>query len=254
MTERIRTALGTLIVLTLGTGGVHAAEQISIGQRHTLDSKQMQESRSYMVHTPAGYAFSTQAFPVLYVLDGDSRFAQLTAIVDFLSENARIPPMIVVGVPNTNRGRDLYAPRESSTTPEVGGPERSLAFIGDELIPEIDRRYRTRDYRVVAGHSSGAMFALYAMPARPNLFKGYLAINPAFDGQDGLAKRIDAFLTANATYRADLFMTMGNEPRTNQAGGFDMAATIQRRASREFRWQYKRYPEETHFSTIMRGA
>ena len=35
---------------------------------------------------------------------------------------------------------------------------------------------------------------------------------------------------------------------------FEMAATIQRRASRELRWQYRRYPEETHFSTIMRGA
>jgi predicted alpha/beta superfamily hydrolase len=243
-----------LAVLALGIGTAQAAEQISIGQRYRIDSKQMQESRSYMVHTPPGYAFAKDAYPVLVVLDGDTLFAQLAAVTDFLSDNERIPKMLVVGVPNTDRGRDLNAPRENAAAPVVGGPDRFLAFIGDELIPEIERKYRTRNYRVIAGHSSGGMFALYTLPARSNLFNGYLAINPAFDGQDGLAKRIDAFLSANGTYRADLYMTMGNEPRTNQAGGFEMAATIQRRASRELRWQYRRYPEETHFSTIMRGT
>ncbi|WP_157433303.1 alpha/beta hydrolase-fold protein [Adhaeribacter aquaticus] len=41
-------------------------------------------------------------YPVLYVLDGENCFRSVTAVFERLIESRVIPPMIVIGIPNTN--------------------------------------------------------------------------------------------------------------------------------------------------------
>jgi predicted alpha/beta superfamily hydrolase len=230
------------------------AEPVTIGERFHLDSEQMGERRAFLVHTPSDYVFSKEAYPVLVVLDGDDHFAHVSAAVDFLSQQERIPKMIVVGVPNTDRGRDLSPPVEGEAPAAVGGPDKFLAFLGEELIPEVNRRYRTRSYRVIAGHSIGGLFALYSLVAAPDLFNGFIAVTPAFNNEDGLAPRFAPFLVANKSLRADLFMTLANERGQNLGGAYEMAGLLQEKASRELRWEFRRYPEETHGSVSMRSV
>lgn len=245
----------SMLALCAGPAVAQDGDPVTIGQRFQLRSDRMGEMRSFLVHTPPGYAWSQDAYPILIVLDGDELFAQASATVDSLAENERIPPMIVVGVPNTDRGRDLGAPGSNYEPPAdgIGGPDKFLAFVGDELIPEIERRYRTRPYRVIAGHSAGGLSTIYTLITRKELFNAYIALSPAFNDEDGLADAVGSFLAANDTLRADFFMAMANEGGQTLGGAYEVASLLQEKEPPELRWQFRRYPEETHGSVVMRG-
>src|SRR5580692_6186874 len=194
-----------LLQLSLGTWtlfgslGVYAttekAEPFVIGEEFEIESKVLAETRTYIVHTPPSYKSGKDAYPVLVLQDGDGHFAYTTSAVDMLSGNGRIPPMIVVGIINTDRARDMTPTKPASGfggapwIGSAGGADKFLAFIADELLPTIDHNYRTRPYRVLIGHSFGGLFAVYALLNRPEVFKGYLAISPSLWWDDQILVR-----------------------------------------------------------------
>ncbi len=166
-------------------------EPIAVGQRFHLRSEGMGEVRSYQVHRPANYDISNARYPVLIVLDGNEHFQHVSATVDFLSAAGKIPAMLVIGIPNNDRSRDL----QSSTPPSSSS---LLKFNTDELVPKIDRDYRTREYRILAGWSSAGLYTLYSMINAPDAFRGYIVIAPAFGDNRELPKTVGTFLQEHA--------------------------------------------------------
>lgn len=230
---------------------VSGGASITIGQRLKIQSKALGETRTYLVHKPNRYDFTKEAYPVLIVLDGIDHFAHTSATMEFLANNGLMPQMIVVGITNTDRGRDMtppltippVKPRQGAT----GGIDKFLSFIGDELLPEIDRTYRTRPYRVLVGHSLGGLAAVYSLVKRPELFNGYIAISPSlwWDNQT-LVKEAEVFLTSRKELRADFYMTMADEDTAMLGGAWKLAAFMEEQRPKSLRWQFVRSPEETH--------
>jgi predicted alpha/beta superfamily hydrolase len=96
------------------------SESIVIGEKLSLYSDVLGEERQYWVHLPFQYN-ENKRYPVLYLLDGDAHFESTTGVLMHLSRNGRIPPMIMVAIPNTDRTRDLTPTRavdEEGNTPE----------------------------------------------------------------------------------------------------------------------------------------
>ena len=76
----------------------------------TLHSDVLVEDRRIVIRLPKTYEESTQTvYPVLYVLDADggSGWSNAVATVDELSTSETIPDMILIGIHNTNRNRDM---------------------------------------------------------------------------------------------------------------------------------------------------
>jgi uncharacterized protein len=90
-------------------------EPVVIGHRLTLHSEILGEDRQILVHLPRGYATSTERHPVLYVLDGPTHFHHVSGATQALADTYRIPAMIVVGIGNTDRNRDLTPPQQRET-------------------------------------------------------------------------------------------------------------------------------------------
>ena len=111
------------------------AETKSINASHSLvlRSTYLNESRDIFVHLPEGYETSEKKYPVLYVLDAEDVFGFAVGAARFLSIS-RMPEMIVVGIPNTNRERDLWVNLEPD-----GGYIKFVDFLENELIPYIDK-------------------------------------------------------------------------------------------------------------------
>ena len=94
--------------------------------------------------------------------------------------------MIVVGIPNTNRVRDL-TPTKGKLGPWVGpdrlqnsgGGENFMSFMKNELIPYINSKYPTQSYKMLIGHSFGGLTVINTLMHRPNLFDAYVAIDPS---------------------------------------------------------------------------
>jgi predicted alpha/beta superfamily hydrolase len=246
---------------SLGVWGAESqADPVVIGTKFQIESKVLAETRTYLVHTPAKYKFGKDAYPVLILQDPESEFTLATAAVDMLSDAGRIPPMIVVGIKNTDRNRDMTPTRPATAfggapwAGSAGGADKFLAFIADELLPTVDRAYRTRPYRVLVGHSLGGLFAVYALMYRPDVFQGYIAISPSlwWDGQ-ALVKTAPPFFAAHKDLHSDLYLTMGSEGQEMLGGAWKLSAVLEESKIPDLRWQFKRSPDEDHGTTPYPG-
>jgi len=140
------------------------------------------------VRFPERYESDDARYPVVYLLDGDSLFPILASNHLFLSYDEGLPEALVVGIaygsfdPSVNkRSFDFSAPAPDAG-PDEGGAPAFVAFLTDELIPEIERRYRADPQRrVLFGQSRGGYLVLYSAFTAPDLFWGRIASNPTFD-------------------------------------------------------------------------
>src|SRR5580765_6051971 len=173
-------ALVGLLALQADTGS-----PVEIARSYRIPSRTLGETRVIDVSLPASYGSdSTRRYPVLVVLDGEFEQQIAAAIARFYAATSQMPEVLVVGVRNTNRGRDMTtAPLPSFPQPpelgEAGGADRFLAFLGDELLPYIERRYRATPLRVLVGHSLGGLLGIYGLGKRPELFTGYILMEPS---------------------------------------------------------------------------
>lgn len=91
-----------------------------------------------------------------------------------------MPEVIVVGLPNVRGGRprDYTPPFIRQNTEDLKSPmgraDHFLSFLKKELIPHIEREYRTVPFRMIAGHSRGGLFVVYSLIADPRLFTAFI--------------------------------------------------------------------------------
>lgn len=135
-----------------------------------IQSRILGEMRTVFISVPRNYISSTKRYPVLYVLDGEWAFNYAAGAVDQLSNfSGRIPQMIVIGIPNTDRSRDLFV-----TPGPNGSYKHFMRFIESELIPIINRRFRTNGFNVINGFSSGSGICEQFLATKPSVFDGYI--------------------------------------------------------------------------------
>jgi predicted alpha/beta superfamily hydrolase len=252
------------LLLSLAAPAARAAEPITIGETVTVRSDILDEERTVLVSTPPGYERSTERYPVLYVTDGDAHLTHTRGTADFLARNGLVPPVIVVGVANTDRTRDLTPTRATlegrdgvvREFPTSGGASRFLDFIEKELFPWVDAHYRTQPHRILAGHSFGGLFALYAFFTRPPMFQSVLAVSPTLSWDEDLPLRqADEFFEDRDDLKSTLVVAMANEEEGDPPPTrLDRLQKVLERATAEdFHWQILRMPEETHGSVVLRA-
>jgi len=193
-----------LLAWAVCSQGQNQANCVTIGQTVQIQSEILKQSRSLTISKPDGYDSGTDRYPVLYLLDGESNFEYTAAIVRFLADNERIPEMIVVAINSgdvAGRTHDLTPPSQAEIdnrfSPGNGGGDAFLVFISDELVPYVERNYRTRPYRILVGHSFGGLFAIHTLVTKPKLFNAYIAIDPTVSWNNG-AEIVRAQLVHNA--------------------------------------------------------
>jgi len=221
-------------------------DKIMLGKTIEFDSKTLNEQREILIYTPAGYEESKINFPTLYIIDGAENFFIATAIVNFLSRSQQIPRMIVVGIPNVNRNRDL-SPSIIQGTSNQGGGDIFLDFFEEELIPYIDKSYRTSKFRVFFGHSLGGMFANYTILTRPELFNAFIAASPylMYDNEY-VIKVAESKLENLSNLNKQLFVTLGNEPAYQAS--LDKFTSLLSDKTNTLRWDYQIFNDEDHNS------
>jgi hypothetical protein len=155
-----------------------------------IESGRLGERRPVLVFVPESYTRTQDRYPVLVVVDGDGPGAtQAMSVVNRLADLTRgsIPELVVVTIPNFARSRDLVPAHPSGKARGSDGEpalldshaDRFLGFIEHELLPDVDRRYRTHPVRFLHGSSYGGLFGIFAFVTRPQLFRGIIAGSPS---------------------------------------------------------------------------
>lgn len=248
---------------------------VAVGRLDSLQSNTLHEMRRLLIYTPPSYDSSPyvrERYPVLYLLDGDAHFQSVAGLMQILSTGVNgsyvIPPMIVVGIPNTNRMRDLsptpseYGVDGKSIEPSLkgsGGGAAFLRFVKDELIPHIDSTYRTDGYRMLIGHSLGGLMVIDALYTMPETFNAYVAIDPSlwwdrqvllkqakpYFAQPGLAGRTLFVGQANTISATDTTVNL------HYNSILEFNAVLQAYNRSGIRYDYQFFPDDDHGSVPM---
>ena len=156
----------------------------TLGQTYTLDSTILGEKRVINVYVPPDYSMSNR-YPVLYMPDGgmNEDFPHIVGAVDVSTKNAIIRPMIVVGIQNTERRRDLApptsVPEEQKSAPHAGGTGKFRQFLRDEVKPFIAAHYAITDESGLIGESAAGLFVIETLLKEPTLFDNYISADPS---------------------------------------------------------------------------
>ncbi len=226
-----------------------------------LRSTVLGEDRTVLIRTPPGYDTNNLKYPVLYMTDGDAHMGHTSSTIEFLTQNGRISDLIVVGVTNTDRTRDLTPVKSTAKNaagelqaPTSGGADNFLKFFETELIPEIEKQYRVQPYRILAGHSLGGLFAVHAMISKPGLFNSYIAVSPSLQWENREAlKRAEEFLKKQKEMNVTLFVSLGNEPGPIGESFDSFRELLSKTKIKGFEWQAERMADEDHGSVVLRS-
>lgn len=131
----------------------------------------------FLVYLPEGYQRGDLRYPVLYLLHGAGGDelawtidGGIKATADRLMRNGDIPPAIIV------------MPGCKACWWVDGAVEKAETAFWSELVPEIERRYRTiaeRRGRLVAGLSAGGYGAVRFAMTYPDKIAAVAALSPA---------------------------------------------------------------------------
>lgn len=186
----------------------------------TLESRHTGEPRVINVYLPPGYAPKGPGggYPTLYMPDGGMKedFPHLATALDAGIRAGTVRPMLLVGIENTERRRDLTGPTEVASdrdiAPHVGGSAAFRAFIADELIPAIEARYRVDASRGIIGESAAGLFIVETLFLQPGLFDTHIALSPSLWWNDArLVKDARARMAAEPRLRGRLFLASADE-------------------------------------------
>ena len=229
-----------------------------------IHSRVLNEDRKVYVHYPkVDSADLNKRFPVLYLMDGDNHFELLAQYVDYLSrpDVSAMPKILIVGISNTKRTRDLtptnsvtnYLGKPDSSSYKLsGGNENFLQFIATELMPMIDKNYKTDPYKIFAGHSFGGISSINCLLTHPDMFDAYIAVSPSlWWDKEYLLKMTEEKLKNGSVLNKMLFYSDGNEGGNNSffhKNLLKLDSIITKKKLKRLDYQYKHYPTETHMT------
>ncbi len=180
--------------------------------RHDLPAGSLPYAHPVYVYLPPGYPEEDRAYATAYFNDGRDyiELAQTPRVLDRLIDSGKIEPIIAVFVTPP----DQPLPEGPNRITEYSCNDDYVAFVADELVPFVDRKFRTRrqaSSRLIVGASYGGLISVYTAFRRPEIFgmahsqSGYLSF------RDGLIADV---IEAGATRPIRLHVDVGTYEKT----------------------------------------
>ncbi|RPI46768.1 MAG: alpha/beta hydrolase [Bacteroidetes bacterium] len=227
-------------------------DDLTVGKSILIRSEILDETRPVYIRLPGNYSESQKSYPVLYVFDAELNFIPVCGVVHLLERLQNFPGIIVAGIPNTDRMRDL-TPTWDRDFHIGGGGDVFIRFMREELFPYREQNFRTAPFRILEGHSISGMFALYIFTEDTSLFDAFIAVSPSmyWDRQIMLAK-LDSFLTENPTLEKQLYLTLANEPSFMYV--HETVDILKKNAPAGLQWSFRMDTTGTHETAPIRST
>jgi predicted alpha/beta superfamily hydrolase len=210
LTKKEMKKIVLLIIACLVQTSLFAQDDVSIGKNKRFQSGILVGEVTYLVHLPDGYDDSRKDYPVIYMMNGQSvsSFANAASTLDNLS-NERIPDMILIGISNTGVAANYRSCPDDSGKVRLG--YSFSKFLKEDLIPEVNRNYRTNEYKILFGQSNTGLFVLYNLLKQPDLFNAYVVASPMFGWcPQYFMDKTRAFLYNNPSLNKKLYVSYGD--------------------------------------------
>lgn len=146
--------------------------------REEINSNILGDKREIKIKLPASFESNKEKkYPLLLVLDNEYLFSPFEGNLAYGNYWEDIPEVILVGVNQFNKRIG-----DSEFDPESGLPTQRGAlffeFIGAELLPYLEKKYRVSTFKIIAGLDiTAGMANAFLLKGEP-LFKGYISLSP----------------------------------------------------------------------------
>jgi len=240
-----------------------AYAEIRVPKKEVISSKILGEDREIRIQLPTQYDVNIeQKYQVLYLLDGSSNLSHTSGTLDFLVGYAQAPQLIIVAITHKQRSLDLTPTAEPKDELPNGGGEKFLDFIEQELMPHINKTYRTQPFNLIAGHSLGGLLVMHSLATRPHLFQAHFAFSPSLYWDDKIVlKQVKKFLSSRKSFNNFLYMNMGNEGiergdengMAMRNGVIELASQLDAFSPEGFRFKADIFEQENHQTTPIIG-
>ncbi|MEO2056718.1 MAG: alpha/beta hydrolase-fold protein [Flavobacteriaceae bacterium] len=173
-----------LILFFISSVTLYSQETDSIRNNNIYDkiySEKLSAEREITIQLPRDYNLEEEKrYPVFIVFDGDYLFKIVSGNVDYMSFWGDIPEAIVVGINQIDsRYNDTSVVDNINFTP-ISSTAKFFEFVSQELIPYINKNYRTTNFRVAVGHERTANFINFFLIKKVPIMNGYIAVSPKY--------------------------------------------------------------------------
>jgi predicted alpha/beta superfamily hydrolase len=199
---------------------------------HTITSKILGRDYQLYISFPKNYSTKdTVSYPVLYVLDGEWVFPIIRGTRAILDSEKELEDLIIVSISDadfTFRYQDYTTSLSTSTDEKVnkrsdvpkgglisGGADKFLTSMKTEIVPFVDKNYKTNSDRGIFGHSFGGLFAAYCLVNSDGYFTRFGISSPAlwWDNEKLLNQAVTQF-RENKTWdipQTKVFISVGDK-------------------------------------------
>lgn len=256
---RLRILACLLLALSWPSAVPAADDAPDVPTHETFDmaSRVLGETRRINIYLPPacswpGTVDETPRFDTLYVPDGGigEDFPHVARDVDAAVRAGEMRPLILVGIENTQRRRDMTGPTsvagDREIAPVVGGSAGFRAFIRDELVPRIERSYPTAGPRAIIGESLAGLFVLESLLLAPDLFDTWISLSPSLWWNDQALVRTagDGLARMPPRKRTLLLATTGDDGLGEAASSLEHA--LRAHARSDLAWTVRPRPDLRH--------
>ncbi len=219
----------------------------------TIHSQKLNEDREITISLPFSYAQNkTKKYPLLIILDGDYLLDPFEGALKYGAYWDDMPEVIIVGITQNQKNE-----RESDCTidQETGLPEEKgeafFEFIGLELLPYLQKNYRTAPFKIIAGHDVTAGFLNFYLYKDNPLFNGYISLSP--DLATGMEENIPARL---ALAKQPLFYyhsTADGDLKSTQKQIIRMDSIAKEIKNPNVNYRFDNFIGDSHYSLVIQS-
>lgn len=217
----------------------------------TITSQKLNEDREITIGLPPSYQKNIkQNFPVLVLLDGDFLFDPFQGAISYGNYWDDLPEVIIVAVhQNKNNERETDCATEPTTgLPDEKG-EKFFEFIGMELLPYIQKKYRCAPFKIIAGLDTTAGYLNCYLYKDNPVFDAYISMSPELPAgmEEQIPERLAAIQKPIFYYQS---IADGDVKKMKtRIQGMDEA--IKKITSKTLNYRFEEFKGASHYSLVL---
>ena len=221
--------------------------------KDTIFSQKLKEDREFIISLPESYAKNkTKKYPILLLLDGDYLFDPFHGALSYGAYWDDLPEVIIVGI-SQNQKDERYTDCtvDSDSGLPDGKGELFYEFIGQELIPFLEKSYRIAPFKIIAGHDVTAGFLNFFLYKEQPVFNAYISLSPELPAamEEIIPQRLAAINQQLFYYHA----TSGGDLKSNKDKLIQLDAAVATIKKPNLNYHFDNFPNASHYSLVLQA-
>ena len=219
--------------------------------KDTIFSQKLKEDREFRISLPESYATNkTKKYPILLLLDGDYLFDPFHGALTYGGYWDDIPEVIIVGI-SQNQKDERFT--DCGVDPESGLPDSKgelfYEFIGQELMPFLEKSYRIAPFKIIAGHDVTAGYLNFFLYKDQPIFNAYISLSPQFPVamEETIPDRFSALNQQLFYYQA----TAEGDIKSIKEKTIKLDAAVAELKKPNLNYHFDNFPNASHYSLVL---